>query len=526
MEHALELGLIGSAWHGTSLGVLEGIAKTKEIGFDSYDVFEDPLTTSDDERREIKETCEELGLPIRSAVCIALGLVDFVPAVRRFTLDRCKAYIDQQAYFGGRNVLLVVGEYYCDLQVFSKEQIFGLVAENLRELAEHAEPQGIELAIELEPFKHAVANSVHELADLIRLVDHPAVKANADVSHLHLSGASFDDVAVLTGMIGHVHVSDCDGKVHGDMPPGRGVTPIKEYLQAILDTGYTGTVSVELERVPEPDRMVELVEEAYRETARILAELGAREAVAGRFDLTGRRALVTGGGGGIGRGMARALVEAGASVAILGRSESADEAAAELGGIAVRADLNDRDALRRGFADAVERLGGLDILVNSHGIGRASEAVDHDLADWDEVIEVNLTATFELCQLAGRIMVAQGSGKIVNIASRDELPGRMAHLVVRGEQGRRLAADDGARERVGAARRQRQRDRARLRQDGAERAHLARRSGADSPDRRPHPGRPLGRARRHRRRRRLPLLPRRGLRAGITLPVDGGWLSR
>ena len=277
MENALELGLIGSAWHGTSLGVLEGIAKTKEIGFDTLRRLRGP---ADDDRRRappIKETCDELGLPIRSAVCIALGLVDFVPSVRRFTLDRCKAYIDQQAYFGGRNVLLVAGEYYCDLQVFSKEQIFGLVAENLRELAEYAEPQGIELVIELEPFKNAIASSVHELADLIRLVDHPAVKANADVSHLHLSGASFDDVAVLTGMIGHVHVSDCDGKVHGDMPPGRGVTPIKEYLQAILDTGFTGTVSVELERVPEPDRMVELVEESYRETARILAELGARE---------------------------------------------------------------------------------------------------------------------------------------------------------------------------------------------------------------------------------------------------------
>jgi 2-dehydro-3-deoxy-D-gluconate 5-dehydrogenase len=139
--------------------------------------------------------------------------------------------------------------------------------------------------------------------------------------------------------------------------------------------------------------------------------------VTGPFDLTGRRALVTGGGGGIGRGLARALADAGASVAILGRSESAEEAAVELGGIAVRADLADRDDLRRGFAEAVERLGGLDILVASHGIGRAADAVDHDLADWDEVIEVNLTATFELCQLAGRIMVAQGSGKIVNIAS-------------------------------------------------------------------------------------------------------------
>ena len=274
----IELGLIGSAWHGTGIPVVEGIRRTKEIGFDTYDVFEDPLTISREEQQAIKDACSEVGLPIRSAVCIALGLVDFVPAVRRFTLDRCKAYIDQQAFLGGRNVLLVAGEYYCDLQVFSADQIFGLVVENVRELAEHAEPLGIEVVIELEPFENAVAGSVHALARLIREVDHPAVRANADVSHLHLSGASFDDVRVLEGMIGHVHVSDCDGKVHGDMPPGRGVTPIKKYLQAILDTGFDGTVSVELERTPEPDRMVELVEEAYRETARILSELGVRDA--------------------------------------------------------------------------------------------------------------------------------------------------------------------------------------------------------------------------------------------------------
>jgi 2-dehydro-3-deoxy-D-gluconate 5-dehydrogenase len=138
---------------------------------------------------------------------------------------------------------------------------------------------------------------------------------------------------------------------------------------------------------------------------------------AGLFDLSGQRALVTGGGGGLGRGLARALGEAGATVAVLGRSESAEEIAAELGGIAVRADLADRDDLRRGFGEAVERLGGLDVLVNSHGIGRASDALDHELADWDHVIEVNLTATFELCQLAGRLMLDRGSGKIVNIAS-------------------------------------------------------------------------------------------------------------
>jgi 2-deoxy-D-gluconate 3-dehydrogenase len=135
------------------------------------------------------------------------------------------------------------------------------------------------------------------------------------------------------------------------------------------------------------------------------------------FDLTGRQALVTGGSGGIGRGLAHALAAAGARVAVLGRSERADEVAAEVGGIAVRADLADRDDLRRGFVESVDRLGRLDVLVTAHGIGRPSEAVDHELADWDDVIEVNLTATFQLCTRAGRIMLAQGSGKIVNVAS-------------------------------------------------------------------------------------------------------------
>jgi D-psicose/D-tagatose/L-ribulose 3-epimerase len=276
MGRALELGMISSAWHGTGLTIADGIRKAKEIGFDAYDVAEDPLVIGEDGRRLIRETSEEVRLPIRSAVCIALGLVDFTPAVRRFTLDRCKAFVDQQAYLQGRSVLLVVGEYYCDLQVFSADKIFGLVAENVRTLAEHAASQGLDIVIELEPFENSIVGSVHELARFIRQVDHPAVKANADISHLHLSGASFDDVAVLAGMIGHVHVSDCDGRVHGDLPPGRGVTPIKEYLEAIVDTGFTGTVSVELERSPEPAKMVELVEEAYRETAKIMAELGVR----------------------------------------------------------------------------------------------------------------------------------------------------------------------------------------------------------------------------------------------------------
>ena len=135
------------------------------------------------------------------------------------------------------------------------------------------------------------------------------------------------------------------------------------------------------------------------------------------FDLSGRRALVTGGGGGIGLGISEALAGAGAQVAILGRSAAADEAATRVGGTAIRADLSDRDDLRRGFDAAVESLGVLDILVASHGALHAGPALETSLEHWDDTIEVNLTSVFELCRLAGALMVPRGSGKIVTIAS-------------------------------------------------------------------------------------------------------------
>jgi 2-deoxy-D-gluconate 3-dehydrogenase len=135
------------------------------------------------------------------------------------------------------------------------------------------------------------------------------------------------------------------------------------------------------------------------------------------FDLSGARALVTGGGRGLGRAMAAALAGAGATVAVVSSSEQAEDAARELGGVAVRADLADRDELRRGFEETVERLGGLDVLVVSHGIGRRVPALDQELSDWDDVLRTNLTSVFELCQLAGRIMVPRGRGKIVTVAS-------------------------------------------------------------------------------------------------------------
>jgi 2-deoxy-D-gluconate 3-dehydrogenase len=141
--------------------------------------------------------------------------------------------------------------------------------------------------------------------------------------------------------------------------------------------------------------------------------------VKGLFDLTGKKALVTGAGSprGLARAMAQALKEAGAEVAILGRSVNVFAVAQEDGFIPIQADLADRDALERGFAEAVEKLSTLDILVNGHGIQRRHKAEVFPLEDWDQVLEVNLTSVFRLCQLAAHIMLAKGYGKIINVAS-------------------------------------------------------------------------------------------------------------
>ena len=130
------------------------------------------------------------------------------------------------------------------------------------------------------------------------------------------------------------------------------------------------------------------------------------------FDLSGRWALVTGGRG-LALGMAKGLADAGASVILMSRSTpETDEYPF------VQADLASRESLKKGFDQVLEITGGiLDILVNCAGIQRRHELEEFPIEDWDEVIEVNLTSCFELCQLAGRIMLKQGKGKIINIAS-------------------------------------------------------------------------------------------------------------
>ena len=139
------------------------------------------------------------------------------------------------------------------------------------------------------------------------------------------------------------------------------------------------------------------------------------------FDLSGRVAVVTGANTGIGQAIAIALAQAGADVALVGRTPAEDTAQAirDLGrrALIVSADLSSIEPVQRIVDETVVGLGGLDILVNNAGIIRRADAVDFTEADWDAVVDTNLKSVFFLCQAAGRHMIAKGGGRIINIAS-------------------------------------------------------------------------------------------------------------
>lgn len=141
------------------------------------------------------------------------------------------------------------------------------------------------------------------------------------------------------------------------------------------------------------------------------------------FRLDGRVAVVTGSSRGLGQGAAVALAEAGADIALIDRGD-ASETAALIEATGRRVHRIARDfaaadpaALGAAIDEVVATLGRIDILVNNAGTIRRAPALDHPVADWDEVLAVNLDAVFHLSQAAARHMIAQGSGRIINVAS-------------------------------------------------------------------------------------------------------------
>jgi D-psicose/D-tagatose/L-ribulose 3-epimerase len=272
----MKLGLINSAWAQSGRDTSFGIRMTKELGFDSIDIFTDPLDIDVKERRLIKRECDRVGLPIMSVCCVAVGLVDFNPSVQRFHVQRCRAYLDLVYEYEAKNLLLVLGEYIWERQVIPPQEQWQTAVRNVRDLGEYAADLGVQIALELEPFKLSLLNSVDSMVRFIDDVNHPAVRANIDVSHLQLARTRPEELRRLRGKAIHVHLSDCDGKVHGDLPPGRGVMNFEPYLREIKELGIDGALSIELEYSPEPEKIVDWVREAYEATDRLMQQAGLR----------------------------------------------------------------------------------------------------------------------------------------------------------------------------------------------------------------------------------------------------------
>ena len=272
----MKLGIINSAFSQVGVDTAAGLKHIARIGFDCVDIFAEAMTISAEEKRLIASTCEKEGLPIMSLPVVATGLIDFNQPVRDFHVTRCKHYIDLAAEFGARNVLVVLGEYLWQREVIAAEDQWGWAIETCRKLGDYADGKNLDIALELEPFRMSLLNSVGQMARFIDECAHPRVRANIDISHCVLSDSGPEQIQHLKGKAIHVHISDCDGKVHGDLPPGRGIVKFGPYLQAIKELSIPGVISIELEYSPNPARIVEWVEEAYRETDRLMNLTGLR----------------------------------------------------------------------------------------------------------------------------------------------------------------------------------------------------------------------------------------------------------
>ena len=141
------------------------------------------------------------------------------------------------------------------------------------------------------------------------------------------------------------------------------------------------------------------------------------------FDLTGQTAVITGASSGLGVQFAKALAGQGANIAILARRKEKLEAVAEeirslnVQCLPIACDITNHAAVGKAVQEIVDTFGRIDVLVNNAGAGAGGGAEDLALEDWQHVINLDLTAVFEMAQAVGRVMIQQGYGRIINIAS-------------------------------------------------------------------------------------------------------------
>ncbi len=270
----MRLGLLDPVWEGSEWEGLPGSIKAREVGFDAVDIGIDPLDIDAATYAHRVATVPEIGLPVVSVPCVALGIADYNRSVARFHVDRAKRHVDLASDLGAQNVLIVIGDYPWRGEVIPREEQWSFAIDNVRQVAAHAQSLGVEIALELEPFEYAIVNSIELMVRFLDEVDSPAMKANADLAHLWAMKIDPGELSRLKGRIAHAHVCDCDGIVYRCLPPGRGTAPLVDYLRGLAETGFDGVVSLELEPPPRGEDVVAWVTEGYEQTSLLLEAAG------------------------------------------------------------------------------------------------------------------------------------------------------------------------------------------------------------------------------------------------------------
>lgn len=230
---SLKLGLIEKAWFGSRVGPVQGVGLASEIGFDTYDVFPVDLTPA--RKRGMHAALRRSGMRVATFVVFGYSLTDFNPEIRKYTVGWLKRQMERGWYIETRTMVLVLGEYIVE-KVEPKPLVqWAWALEGVRDLADYARAHGVKVALEFPAHRISMVNNVETMSRLLREVRHSSVDSNADVSHLYLMGDPPSSVSRLKVRVAHVHFSDCNGKVRGDLPPGMGVVPLRDYLSALKE---------------------------------------------------------------------------------------------------------------------------------------------------------------------------------------------------------------------------------------------------------------------------------------------------
>ena len=163
----MKLGLINSAFAQAGVDTATGLKHIARIGFDTVDIGTEAVGISRKEVGIVARTTERLGLPVISLPFTALGLIDFQEPVREFHVERCKKFIDLARTWSAKNILLVLGEYVWQREVIPPAAQWQWAIESCRRLGDYADRKGIDIALELEPFRLSLLNSADAMVPFV-----------------------------------------------------------------------------------------------------------------------------------------------------------------------------------------------------------------------------------------------------------------------------------------------------------------------------------------------------------------------